>query len=120
LIGGPLNDQLYGGRGSDKYDGAAGNDLIWEDIDMEGTLVNNDEIISGGPGNDQIVSGPGADKIHAGPGNDWVFPDTNSMGRDFSVDSINCGADTQDKVPWFHSADGDTIVNCEVVDDLDR
>lgn len=119
LLGSNGNDHLYGGPGSDKMDGGPGDDNFEEYVNQEGTLVNNDDIISGGEGIDRINSGVGADRIHGGPGNDLIWPD-GAITRDFAVDSVNCGADTQDRIFFFHSADGDTTVNCELVNDLDR
>lgn len=119
LLGNTGNDQINGGPGSDRMDGGPGNDAIEDFVNMEGVLVNNNDIISGGEGNDNIQAGVGADKIHGGPGNDVIFPDF-GIGRDFSTDIVNCGADTQDRIFFFHSADGDTNVNCELVNDVDR
>jgi Ca2+-binding RTX toxin-like protein len=119
LLGNFGNDQINGGPGSDKMDGGPGDDVIQDFVNTETVLVNNNDIISGGEGNDNIQAGVGADRIHGGPGNDVIFPDF-GLGRDFSVDIVNCGADTQDRIFFFHSADGDTNVNCEFVTDVDR
>jgi Ca2+-binding RTX toxin-like protein len=119
LLGNTGNDQISGGPGSDKMDGGPGDDVIQEFVNTEDVLVNNNDIISGGEGNDNIQAGVGADRIHGGPGNDVIFTDFGA-DRDFSADIVNCGADTQDRIFFFHSADGDTQVNCEFVNDVDR
>jgi Ca2+-binding RTX toxin-like protein len=122
LVGDQGRDYLEGGRGSDKYDGWYGDDTIAEDTSfygIQGTLINNDDIISGGPGNDGISSGEGFDKISGGPGDDSISASNNNW-RDFSPDIVNCGAGT-DTVYASHSADGETpATNCETVADVDR
>ena len=116
IIGGHGNDGLFGGLGNDKYDGFYGDDTIYEDSLIEGSLVSNDDVISSGPGDDYIVAGEGSDKIHTGPGNDLIF--TSAHFRDFSYDSLDCGSGS-DQVLIFNSGDGDTAFNCEVIYDND-
>lgn len=119
LIGGNKGDVLDGGRGNDRYDGLLGGDTIEESTasKMEGSLVNNDDIISGGEGDDYIVSAEGVDIIHGGPGMDRIFPD--GWARDFSYDFVDCGSDT-DAVLFFYSGDPDYATNCENIQDYDR
>lgn len=116
LIGGFQNDGLYGGNGSDRYDGLEGDDSIYEVYHQVGSFVNNDDIISGGVGNDFIISGEGSDRIEGGPGNEYIMP--NGAYRDFFSDIVNCGSGND--VVWaFHSGDGDTALNCETIANLD-
>ena len=113
------SDTLQGGRGNDRYDGRGQGDTILETTAFnyaEGTLINNDDIISGGEGDDYIISGEGADSIQGGPGEDEIYP--NSHARDFYIDTINCGAE-YDTLLQLYSGDGDTATNCEAVRDFD-
>jgi Ca2+-binding RTX toxin-like protein len=121
LVGGQGNDYMEGGRGNDKYDGWYGDDIIEEVTSfhgIQGTLINNDDIISGGKGDDSISSGEGFDRISGGPGDDSITA-SNVNWRDFSPDIINCGSGI-DTAYAFYSADGETATNCETVDDQDR
>lgn len=53
FVGGPGNDQLFGGNGNDTLLGGGGNDLL-----------------SGGNGDDTLIGGPGIDEMLGGRGND--------------------------------------------------
>jgi len=119
LFGAVGNDRLEGGRGNDKYDGYSGDDTILDMPYIEGSLVNNDDLISGGPGNDYILSGEGLDRIYGGSGNDQIYPSAGNS-RDFSYDFIDCGPDINDRLAFFFSSDGETAMNCEYVQDMDR
>jgi RTX calcium-binding nonapeptide repeat (4 copies) len=119
LIGSAGNDYLNGGRGNDKYDGREGADVIWEEPNIERSLVSNDDRISGGPGEDYIMSGEGSDTIYGGSGNNWIYPNAFSH-RDFSYDFIDCGPRTDDHLFYTYSSDAETVRNCEDVDDRDR
>lgn len=113
---------MEGGRGNDKYDGWYGDDTIVEDTafdGIQGTLINNNDIISGGEGDDFIISGEGFDRISGGPGADSISL-SNYNWRDFSSDIVNCGEGIYDWVYAFHSSDGETATNCEHVVDYDR
>lgn len=120
LVGDQGRDYLEGGNGNDRYDGWFGDDTIVEATafnGIQGTLTNNDDIISGGKGDDWISSGEGSDRISGGPGHDAISASNNNW-RDFSADIVNCGPGT-DTAYAFYSADGDTATNCETVDDND-
>jgi Ca2+-binding RTX toxin-like protein len=122
LIGDQGRDYMEGGRGNDKYDGWYGDDTIIETTSfngIQGTLINNDDVISGGEGDDFIISGEGFDRISGGPGADSISA-SNYNWRDFSADIVNCGEGIYDWVYAFHSADGETATNCEHVVDYDR
>ncbi len=117
LIGSSGNDGLYGGPGNDYYDGRSGSDTIFEELIEGESLAFNNEVISGGEGDDYIFSVLGFDRIHGGPGNDVIYPD--GSYRDFSFDTVNCGSGTGDRIS-YNSGDGDTIANCEQINDFDR
>jgi Ca2+-binding RTX toxin-like protein len=118
LLGSFFNDYMNGGAGNDKYDGYFGNDIIQEYVTNDGLYVPNNDVISGGEGNDWIDAARGSDIIHSGPGDDFIYPDDSY--RDFSLDRVDCGEGAVDRIPSFHSGDGDTTVNCEFIANYDR
>ncbi|MGH2942706.1 MAG: calcium-binding protein, partial [Solirubrobacteraceae bacterium] len=70
--GGVRNDNLLGGRGSDRLDGAEGDDVIWGDRHLpEGGHAATD-VLLGGPGRDTIYGGRGTNKIDGGAGDDYL------------------------------------------------
>lgn len=104
--GGPGNDVLNGGSGSDGLFGADGNDTINGNAgsdNLSGGL--GDDVISGGDGNDNIDDDDGKDVLSGGAGNDRIVDYggagdvINADGGDDTVfslddlkDTINCGA----------------------------
>ena len=64
--GGERNDNLLGGRGSDRLDGVDGDDVIWGDRHLpEGGHRATDTLL-GGAGNDTIYGGRGYNRIYGG------------------------------------------------------
>jgi Ca2+-binding RTX toxin-like protein len=79
LDGGPGNDLIYGGRGSNRIDGGPGDDFL-----HGGAAANT---LIGGAGDEEIrLRGRGPNRVYAGPGADVVFA--------FSSDraTIDCGS----------------------------
>jgi RTX calcium-binding nonapeptide repeat (4 copies) len=74
-IGGPDNDELLGHHGSDRIEGASGNDIIWGDWDPKHNNERQHDILYGNAGNDWIYPSHGPTKVEGGPGNDhvWAF-----------------------------------------------
>lgn len=64
MRGGPGDDTLLGGGGSDKLIGGPGDDRLvgWRGADL----------LYGGPGDDALVGGPGRDVLRGGPGTDTL------------------------------------------------
>lgn len=107
--GGPGNDVLNGGPGTDGLFAADGNDVLngggGNDILSGGT---GNDVINGGAGDDRIDDDAGDDTIAAGAGNDVVYDyggkDTISTDAgedtvyslDNTKDTINCGAGSDD------------------------
>lgn len=83
VIGGRLDDKLYGDAGYDHLFGWGGADLIWGGP--------GGAFISGGDGDDIILAEQGNDSIDAGAGNDWI-----NGGANADADTIlgGDGADT--------------------------
>lgn len=64
IRGGPGNDRLRGGGGSDKIIGGPGNDVLIGE--------GGNDWLFGGPGADWLLGGAGNDRLVGGPGADWL------------------------------------------------
>jgi RTX calcium-binding nonapeptide repeat (4 copies) len=82
--GGPDNDELLGHHGSDKLDGAAGNDILWGDWDPSNNNSRQHDVLNGGKGNDWIYPSHGSTVVRGGAGKDYIWA---YYGRG----SIDCG-----------------------------
>ncbi len=70
--GSERNDNLLGGRGSDRLEGLDGDDVIWGDRhETDGGLGATDTLV-GGPGRDTIYGGRGFNRIDGGFGDDFL------------------------------------------------
>jgi hypothetical protein len=105
--GGPLNDELLGHHGSDRIDGAGGNDIIWGDWDPKNNNTRQRDVLTGGPGNDWIYPSHGNSKVQGGPGNDYVYA---FYGRG----TIDCGPGNHDKAR-VRLVNDYTVRNCETI-----
>jgi Ca2+-binding RTX toxin-like protein len=70
--GGERDDNLLGGRGSDRLDGAGGDDVIWGDRHMAEGGHGATDVLLGGAGRDTIYGGRGTNRIDGGPGDDYL------------------------------------------------
>ena len=82
--GGPDNDELLGHHGSDKLNGADGNDILWGDWDPSNNNTRQRDVLNGGKGNDWIYPSHGSTVVRGGPGKDYIWA---YYGRG----SIDCG-----------------------------
>lgn len=100
LVGGAVDDEIYGGSGNDRLFGGEGNDYL-NDTAGENQL-------SGGGGNDRLFGGSGNDTLAGDDGNDVVVGQagndaiTGGNGIDFLIGSA--GADT------IHGNAGDDLI----------
>jgi hypothetical protein len=105
--GGPDNDELLGHHGSDKLNGAGGNDILWGDWDPSNNNTRQRDVLNGGAGNDWLYPSHGSSVVRGGPGNDYVWA---YYGRG----TIDCGPGKHDTArvklhgPW-------KVKNCERV-----
>jgi Ca2+-binding RTX toxin-like protein len=107
LSGGDGNDSLRGGGGSDQISGNGGNDIIRGDDGADSItggggndrLFGNDgsDHINGGKGNDRIYGGNNDDAISGGDGNDTILADAGNdhLNGGNGADFLN-GGDGQD------------------------
>lgn len=78
LVGGPGNDWIFPGLGSDVVVGGRGNDLLFHEEPLPRTPPDSGDTYLGGPGNDVINDkgrSRGQDLISCGSGFDWVLAD---------------------------------------------
>jgi hypothetical protein len=68
-----LNDELLGGHGSDRLDGADGNDVIWGDMWSKGNNERQRDTLIGGNGNDWLYASHGRNVIDGGAGRDTIW-----------------------------------------------
>jgi Ca2+-binding RTX toxin-like protein len=114
-VGGPGNDGVQSGQGSDSVLGGSGNDLVTGDNGSDNVVGEEGmDLVDGGRGSDRVVGGDGPDLLVDGPfdetsrdtlsgghGNDAFFVDNGPATRDI----VSCGsgfdrvaADTKDVV----------------------
>jgi Ca2+-binding RTX toxin-like protein len=75
IRGGPDDDRLDSGAGSDLIRGGAGNDVAYGGPGRD--------VTQGGPGKDRIYGGRGSDLLSGGAGNDRIY---GGAGKDRIVD----------------------------------
>lgn len=132
LIGGPGDDNLYGGSANDTLQGDEGSDFLSGDAGND-TLIGGAEadrifggagndsvegrggadLINGNAGNDVIEGGNGSEQIVAGPGNDYADGGNGRAAID-AVDNVG-GNDYVEGGPQADNcrADlGDSISGC--------
>lgn len=98
-VGGPGNDGVLGGEGSDNLLGASGNDLVNGDNGSDSLLGGGGkDVLDGGRGSDRVVGGEGDDLLTDGPfratskdealgGGDAIIVDNKPTTRDL----VACG-----------------------------
>ena len=83
MLGGPGNDGVLGGIGSDNVVGGTGNDYVYG-------AIGSDRVV-GGEGDDLVWGGPypetDKDILSAGDGDDVIFVDNRTPARDV----VSCG-----------------------------
>jgi hypothetical protein len=107
-VGTSRNDELLGGHGSDRLDGAGGDDVLWGDKNPSGQPESQHDTILGGAGSDFLYASHGRNTIRAGEGNDYVKA---HWGRG----SIDCGPG-RDQLYVSHRAKPHYVIrHCETV-----
>ena len=111
ILGGEGDDSMHGNRGNDMMTGGTGNDGIGGD--------DGNDNLKGEVGNDFVTGDLGGDIIDGGEGNDRIYHGNFALkfeviSPDGSKDTIDCG-NGQDEA-WINlEVDGDTTINCEMV-----
>jgi len=100
LVGGPGNDGVQGGLGSDNALGGSGNDFVHGD--------NGSDSVSGGEGRDFVDGARGADRMLGGEGGDLFFD--GPIGE-ASKDTITAG-DGNDIIIIDHVPAAKDMVSC--------
>jgi Ca2+-binding RTX toxin-like protein len=105
-----LNDELLGGHGNDRLDGADGADILWGDMWPTGNTTRQRDVLTGGQGNDWIYASHGTNTVSGGRGNDriWAY---------FAVHAIIHAGAGNDHV-WARHGRG--LVDCGAGDDVIR
>ena len=70
-----LNDRLLGHHGSDRINGAGGNDVLWADSLPRGDLnaiQAQVDVVYAGAGDDTVYASPGTNTIYGEDGNDYL------------------------------------------------
>ena len=98
--GGPGNDGVTGGLGSDNVLGGKGNDFVFGDKGSDSAL--------GGEGRDYIDGWKGSDRIVGGEGGDWI---TDDGYREFDKDVLS-GGSGNDVIDAWHKPAVQDVVTC--------
>jgi Ca2+-binding RTX toxin-like protein len=99
-VGGPGNDGVLGGNGSDNAFDGTGNDLVWG--------INGPDRVVGGAGSDLLDGVGGSDQIVGGAGSDWLY---DGFFHDTSKDTLS-GGDGNDKFWVDNGPPTKDIVSC--------